>query len=184
MEKGISYCTVCHKRLWQLQQTLPHNLQFTEVGLIEICVLVFNDEETYSWLDQNFKEYLDDGRLVIKHHQEDHVFEFGYVKQLSHALGSKRVLFNLDADNYIDGSVEHLMDLKDGEIVITDQRYPDLKDGRIGRIGLTRRIYDRIGGYDYGVGSKQDGLLVYKAASIGCRIIQIPCPQKPVSNLK
>lgn len=181
---GISYCTVIQNRLWQLQQTLPHNLKFTKVGLIEICILVWNDEETYSWLNQNFRSELDDGRLKIKHHIEEREWEFGYAKYLSHAMGTQRVLFNLDADNFIDGTVDTLLNMKDNEVIITRFDYPEMNGGRIGRIGLTKRRYNLIGGYDIGVGSRQDGLLVFKAANSGCKVVQIPCPVKPISDLK
>jgi hypothetical protein len=182
--KGISFCTAIQNRLWQLQQTLPHNLKFTIAGSIEICILVYNDEDTYSWLSQNFKAELSDGRLKVKHHVDGREWEFGYVKSLSHELGTRRVLFNLDADNYIDGTVDTLLDLNDHEVVTPKSDYPDMGDGRIGRIGLTRKRYEMIGGYDHGTGSRQDGLLIYKAAISGCKVIQLPCPVKPISNLK
>lgn len=40
----VSYLTNCHNRLWQLQQTLPHNLKFTKIDEIEIVVLAYNDD--------------------------------------------------------------------------------------------------------------------------------------------
>ena len=40
----VSYLTNCHNRLWQLQQTLHHNVKFTKIDEIEIVVLAYNDD--------------------------------------------------------------------------------------------------------------------------------------------
>ena len=77
----ISYCTNCHKRLWQLKQTLPHNLAYTKVGEVELCVLVYNDDTVEPYLIEHYPEYISDGRLNIKTHVEDRPYSFGYVKK-------------------------------------------------------------------------------------------------------
>ena len=46
----ISYCTSCGGRLWQLKQTIEHNLSFTKVAEVELCVLAYNDDEVEQYL--------------------------------------------------------------------------------------------------------------------------------------
>ena len=54
----ISYCSTCHRRLWQLKQTLKHNLGFTISGEVEVCVLVYNDSEAFQYLTENYADYI------------------------------------------------------------------------------------------------------------------------------
>ena len=53
----ISYCTTCKGRLWQLKQTLEHNLSFTKVGEFELCILAYNDDTVEPYLNEAFPEY-------------------------------------------------------------------------------------------------------------------------------
>lgn len=63
-------------------------------------------------------QHIADGRLKVKTHHDDYKpldgsdFACGYVKNLSHAMGTGKILFNLDADNFIDNAHELLLQLK------------------------------------------------------------------------
>ena len=176
----ISYCTNCHKRLWQLKQTLPHNLAYTKVGEVELCVLVYNDDTVETYLIEHYPEYISDGRLNIKTHVEDRPYSFGYVKTLSHAIGVGRVLFNLDADNYIECVHDALLDLQDNEILVTAMSY--LKDGRGGRIGVTQSTYKQLGGYlDYQLKPDDDDFII-RAMQLGKRLKRADCVIAPIQN--
>lgn len=182
----ISYCITCHGRLWQLIETLKHNLKFTQSGFFEICVLLYNDESAYEYLVGNYKEYLEDGRLRIKVHNEDRVFEdgtrwsCGYAKDLSHKMGKGRVLFNLDADNFIDSELRNsLLDLDANEILITEQS-EWLPDGRSGRIGVHRCVYGKVRYRDRG--RSDDGDFIGQCIGIGLKVKQVSCFYKPISN--
>ncbi len=94
----ISYCTTCHGRLWQLQLTLDENLAYTSAGRVELCILVYNDPETFQYLVEHYQVFIKDRRLVINHRLDDVPYSCGRVKNFAHELGLGKVLFNLDAD--------------------------------------------------------------------------------------
>ena len=182
----ISYCTTCHCRLWQLKQTLNHNLAFTQAGEVELCVLTYNDADTYEYLRLSYAQYIADGRLRILSHIEDRVFadgsrwSCGYVKDLAHRMGRGRVLFNLDADNFIDYTLHAaLLTLAPNEILITKQSEWQ-SDGRSGRIGLHGSRYGKSFYRDRG--RLDDGDFIDQCVRRGARIKQIPCQYKPIGN--
>lgn len=179
---NISYCTNVYGRLWQLKQTLPHNLNFTKTDEVELCVLAYNDDSIEPYLIEHFSDYLNDGRLKIQTHTDDKPYSFGYVKRLSHAMGIGRVLFNLDADNFIDGVHDALLDLTDQQLLRT--RYYVLKDGRGGRIGMTRNTYDEIGGYrdPRSANTTEDNDLIMRAVIKGKKLCVADCDILPLTN--
>lgn len=182
----VSYCTTCHGRLWQLKQTLDHNLAFTQTGSIELCVLAYNDTETYLYLREHYGEYIADGRLRVINWHEDKVFNdgsrwsCGYVKHLAHLMGRGDALFNLDADNLIDDDLHAaLLALKPKELLITLQsEWQD--DGRSGRIGVHRVTYGKARYRDKGRGD--DGDFISQCISLGVKVKQIACQHKPIDN--
>lgn len=182
----ISYCTTCHNRLWQLKQTLDHNLAFTVAGKVELCVLAYNDAETYRYLRENYAEYIADGRLRALDWRDEKAFadgsrwSCGYVKHLAHLMGRGDVLFNLDADNFIDDDLHTaLLSLQSNEILITLQsEWRD--DGRSGRIGVHRSMYGKARYRNKGRGD--DGDFISQCISQGLKVRQIRCEYKPISN--
>lgn len=182
----VSYCTTCQGRLWQLKQTLGHNLAFTQADEIEICILAYNDTETYLNLREHYGEYLADGRLRVINWHEDKVFNdgsrwsCGYVKHLAHLMGCGDVLFNLDADNFIDdGLHKALLSLQPNELLITKQsEWRD--DGRSGRIGVHRTMYGKARYRDKGRGD--DGDFMSQCIAQGVKVKQIRCAYTPISN--
>lgn len=180
----ISYCTTCKGRLWQLKQTLEHNLSFTKVGEFELCILAYNDDSVEPYLNEAFPEYIADGRLKVKTHHDDYQpidgsdFACGYVKNLSHAMGTGKILFNLDADNFIDNAHELLLQLKAGQI-IKNTAIP--LDGRSGRIGVYRSLFEKVGGY-HDTGRTDDGDFVLRCLRAGAKLISIDCLMAPISN--
>lgn len=182
----ISYCTTCHKRLWQLKQTLDHNLAYTVAGKVELCVLAYNDAETYQYLREHYAEHLVDGRLRVMDWHEDSVFldgsrwSCGYVKHLAHLMGRGDVLFNLDADNFIDDDLQaKLSSLQPKELLITKQsEWRD--DGRSGRIGVHRSLYGKVRYRDRG--RSDDGDFISQCIALGVKVKQIRCEIPPIDN--
>lgn len=182
----ISYCTTCHKRLWQLKQTLKHNLAFTQAGSVELCVLSYNDIETYQYLHEHHADCIADGRLRVlsvnqnKQFKDGSNWSCGYVKHLAHLMGRGDVLFNLDADNFIDdGLHKALLPLKPKELLITKQsEWRD--DGRSGRIGVHRTMYGKARYRDKGRGD--DGDFMSQCIAQGVKVKQIRCEYTPISN--
>lgn len=175
----VSYCTNCHNRLWQLQQTLPHNLKFTKIDEIEIVVLAYNDDSIKPYLEENYKEYLSDGRLNVYNHNDDLPYTFAHVKNLTHGLAKGEILFNLDSDNYIDGVENILPTITDNQLMITDK---PLRDGRGGRIGMTRNTFNRLNGYRDNQRLPDDDDLIFRAMALGKILVKAPCLLVPIAN--
>ncbi|WP_445344625.1 hypothetical protein [Acinetobacter bohemicus] len=179
----ISYCTTCFGRLWQLKQTIEHNLSFMKSGEFELCVLAYNDDTVEPYLNEAFAKYIADGRLKVKTHHDDYKpsdgsdFACGYVKNLSHEMGIGEVLFNLDADNFIDNAHEHLLKLKPNEII----KNIGLPDGRSGRIGVYKTLFKKVGGYR-DVGCSDDGDFVLRCLRDGAKLLHMDCFMVPISN--
>lgn len=182
----ISYCTTCHGRLWQLKQTLEHNLAFTKAGEVELCILTYNDTDTYQYLHEYYADHIADGRLRVITVIKNKVFKdgsrwsCGYVKNLAHLMGRGKVLFNLDADNFIDNELHAaLLSLQPNELLITLQS-EWRNDGRSGRIGVHRSMYGKARYRDKGRGD--DGDFISQCISQGARVQQIRCAMTPIDN--
>lgn len=184
----ISLCTVVSNRLWQLKDTLRHNLGFTRVGDVEICIAVYNDRDgAVDYLDEHYSEYLVDGRLRYVEFVDTYApidgsaFACGHAKRYSHSIANGNILFNLDADNFMDAeTMRKLKGLRPKEILILDPRTM-LPDGRAGRIGLHKDLYHRLGGY-VDKGRRDDIDLVFRATMMGCRTVYHTCAIPPISN--
>lgn len=179
----ISYCTVCCSRLWQLKQTIDHNLNFTKTNEFELCVLAYNDDEVEQYLRDKYAEYIADGRLKVKTHHDDYKskdgsdFSCGYTKNLSHAMGTGKILFNLDADNFIDNAHEILLKLKANEVL----KNVGVPDGRSGRIGVHKSLFKKVGGYK-DLDRSDDGDFVLRCLKTGAKIIKTDCALAPIPN--
>lgn len=181
----ISYCTTCHKRLWQLKQTIDHNLSFTKVGEFELCILAYNDDEVEPYLIKHYSDYIQDRRLRVRTHHDDYIpvdgsdFACGYVKNLSHEMGIGRILFNLDADNFIGDSHELIQNIEPYQVM----KNIGILDGRSGRIAIHRELFYKVGGYR-DVGRSDDGDFIRRCLSIGARLIHVDCSIPPLSNIE
>lgn len=177
----ISYCTTCHNRLWQLKQTISHNLTYLKAGEVEWCILAYNDDTVEAWLREHYAEYIADGRIKVKTHYDDYKgsapFPYGYVKNLSHAMGSGEILFNLDADNFIDNAHDALLILKPYQI-LKDMSF---REGCFGRIGVYRSLFDKVGGYR-DVSRSDDGEFTLRCLLSGAGMLPICCRKKPIPN--
>lgn len=183
----ISLCVTVSNRLWQLKQTLKHNVKFTTVGKIEICIAAYNDDTIIKFLETHYSNELQDGRIKVVEFKDSYVpkdgsaFACGHVKALSHAMGAGKVLFNLDADNYVDDDlIGILTELKNNQIYIIDPRKMK-PDGRSGRIGIHKTKYLDIGGYK-DCGRLDDIDFVRRAILSGCRTLYGDCKIPPIPN--
>lgn len=183
---NLSYCTTCHSRLWQLAKTLPHNTQYLKSGEVELVIVAYNDDSILPFLQANYADYLNDGRIRVIEHTEDKIFSdgsrwsCGYVKDIAHRAGLGDVLFNLDADNFIDDELHQtLLTLPANTLLITKQTEWQ-PDGRSGRIGLNKSDYSNIRYRDKG--RNDDGDFIHQAILARLQIKQIPCKYKPIPN--
>lgn len=182
----LSYCTTCYNRLWQIAKTLPYNTQYLKCYEVELVIVAYNDDSILPFLQANYADYLNDGRIRVIEHTEDKIFSdgshwsCGYVKDIAHRQAIGDVLFNLDADNFIDNELhETLLTLPVNTLLITKQS-EWLPDGRSGRIGCHKSDYGKI--YYRDKGRNDDGDFMLQAHLARIKKIQIPCLIKPIPN--
>lgn len=182
----ISYCTTCHQRAWQLAQTLLHNVKYLVKNDIEMVIVAYNDNSVLPFIQNNYADYLGDGRIRVIECNEDKIFadgsrwSCGYVKDIAHSQAVGDVLFSLDADNFIDDELHQtLLTLPANTLLITKQS-EWLPDGRSGRIGLNKSDYSNIRYRDKG--RNDDGDFIHQAISARLQVKQIPCKYKPIAN--
>lgn len=183
---NLSYCTTCHNRVWQLKKTLPHNTQYLKSDEVELVIVAYNDDSVLPFLKANYVDYLNDDRIRVVEHNENKIFSdgsrwsCGYVKDIAHRAGLGDVLFNLDANNFIDDELHRsLLTLSPKTMIITKQS-EWLPDGRSGRIGCHRTDYGKI--YYRDKGRNDDGDFMLQAHLAHIKKIQVPCSIKPISN--
>lgn len=148
MFKEISFCSTCRNRLWQLKDTLHHNLESIS-DEHEIVLVDYGSSDGLSdWIWTNFFESIKNKKLVFFEVKNEVRWNVSRAKNLAHRLASGDYLFNLDADNFITSS-----DIK----IINENRILNLNcwqfsgimpDGSYGRIGVPKKIFDEVGGYD------------------------------------
>lgn len=189
--KSVSYCTTCKGRLWQLKQTLPVNIKETNENCSIVLLDYHSEDGLQEYINYNYQEYLDDGRLkYYKLLTPIDGFDMAFAKHIVHTLSNSDVLFNLDADNYIGSTLNELIALKTGEMLV-----PKIVKGtdtaRCGRIGFNRTDYLKINGYDIDLHdmTNDDGDIVYRARQAGIRFkfsedLSIPVSQSCEDKFK
>ena len=149
----LSFCTTCLKRLVQIQQTLPRNLQ-DNIGLsqeIEFVVVDFGTPGLYEWVYSHFEWALRIGYLRYIRTDALAYWHASIAKNTSHKIARGKILVNLDCDNYTGrNGAEHVLRLfqKYGNDILFHQWSGVSKDGTYGRIAYHRTTFFRLGGYD------------------------------------
>lgn len=170
--KTISFCTTCKGRLWQLEQTLVKNVSILDKG----CELVILDYQSpdglKEHLEENYKEYLEDGRIKYFKLLNNYNFNCAYAKNVVHRLATGDVLFSLDADGFITESLKaELRNLSDNEILVP--RYFGNDEGTYGRLGYTKTRFNVMNGYSEFIVAMQDddGNMRYRAIMAGVKSV-------------
>ncbi|WP_169053563.1 glycosyltransferase family 2 protein [Alteraurantiacibacter aquimixticola] len=181
----ISFCTTCKNRLYQLRETLPGNLE--AIGAGEEIVLVDYDspDGLAKWVWDNFREAIEAGRLRFFRVTDTAPWHVSKAKNLAYRLSRGEYLFNLDGDNFLTAS--DLEKIHEASAAGTGcrQKTENLTDGTPGRIGMARRIFFELGGYDEGLLGVilEDFDLVTRAEMIGYAFRQLGAPERlPVQN--
>lgn len=147
----VSLCITCKNRLFQLEQTFPSNVKAViEDGDAELVVLNYNSQDGLDEWMQDYRHYVTQGVLRYGHEQTAEHYHASRAKNLSHFLASGQFVVNLDADNFIDGSIPEMRRswVEDPSSVLWLWSGLDHSDGTFGRIGLSKSLFLRSGGYD------------------------------------
>jgi hypothetical protein len=176
----ISFCTTCKDRRWQLEKTLPGNLERISSNM-EIIVVDYGSTDGMSeWIWDCFSHEISTGKLTLFEVKGDVSWSSPKAKNLSHRLAQGSYLVNLDADNYLlEEDLHHFINASQRKIPC-HQWSGTWRDGSYGRIGLSRELFDDIGGYDEGLlpMSGQDLDLLTRIKALGFDFFQAPPPAK------
>lgn len=175
-QKKISFCTTSRNRLWQLKQTLAHNLSHLN-DECEITLVDYGSTDGISeWVWQHFEESIKTGKLNFFEVRNPVRWNVSKAKNLAHRLSNGHYLFNLDADNFITpGDLRFIIDSHEGNRPC-HQWTTVFGDGSFGRIGVPRELFFRLGGYDEAMlpMGGQDSDLLNRIESLGLSIAKVP----------
>lgn len=189
----INFCTTVKNRTWQLRQTLPKNIEYIRKhNNTKILILNYNTEDDLTeYLTKNYKDDLLNGNIEYYILEDSLVgFDMSLAKNLIHKQSKDGVVFNLDADNFIDDIlISELNRLYPNEILIPiqhiDYRHNSYNDtGRCGRLGLFLSAFKKLNGYDEsikGLGA-DDGNLVKRAWESGINLVTSKELSLPIEN--
>lgn len=182
---SISFCTTCKGRLYQLRDTLPHNL--AALGPDEEIVLVGYDSRDglRDWVWEQCRTAIDDGKLRFFDMLDEAPWHVAKAKNLAHRLARGDYMFNLDGDNLITPADLTPIRAARADGIGCRQGTGALNDGTPGRIGTTREVFYRIGGYDEGLlGVLVEDLdFIIRAEATGARFRRLgPPTHLPIQN--
>ena len=143
-------------RLYQLKETLPHNLGVIEsFDNVELCLVNFNSQDDLNgYIKDNFMQYIESGKLNYFYTKQPQYFHCSIAKNLAHRLGRGEILYNLDGDNFItEENVHRIIEIfdKNENIFLHEVIKRTLKNshnGTYGRIALTSKNFHQLRGYD------------------------------------
>lgn len=180
---SVSYCTLAKNRRWQLELTLEANLCYLQGHSAELVVLDWESTDGLrDWILKRFEPELHKGILKYRHCHSRASFNINIGKNFAHRLGTGRVLFNLDADNFAEGTFSTLRDLSEDAVL----GCKEFLRGTYGRIGMYRTKFMSLGGYDecfLPVGHGDMDLLARAVAS-GLRYVNLPAARPAIPNKK
>ena len=174
----LSFCISHKNRFDFLKQTLRQNLEDNreDQDKIEFVVVDFgSDEDVSGWFVANFQEDLAAGYLRIFQAKGLTDWHASIAKNTVHAQARGAIWINLDCDNFTGTrGGKHIIDAyeaSDSNLVYWQYSKKKL-DGTFGRIGMTRDVFEQLGGYDESFlpMGYQDGDLKDRAVALGCEL--------------
>lgn len=181
----ISFCISCRNRLWQIKDTLAHNLNTVSNNHELVLVDYGSTDGLREWVWSNFKKEIASKQLIFFRVLKAPPWSSPKAKNLAHRLANGDYLFNLDCDNYITES-DLMMIEKAAKLNLPVQQFAgDFDDGTYGRIGLPKILFYKLGGYDESLlpMGAQDTDILNRILQSGSKLGKIPNPNKmPITN--
>jgi hypothetical protein len=171
--------------LWQLQQTLPQNLEdnWDLRSDIEFVLVDFDSNDGLrEWVLKHFKNELTEGYLKYFFTKELMGWHASIAKNTAHLLASGNVLTNLDCDNFTGKSgAQFVLDSFENHNrpVVLHQFRGGWSDGSFGRISVHQELFSCIGGYDekFAPMGFQDLDLMVRLYVMGVEYVSLPDPR-------
>jgi hypothetical protein len=179
----VSFTYLVKNRLWQVEETLSENIRYLSGRGAELVILDWGSGDGLrDWIKRNHQSEIEAGLLRYYSLASDIPFHINIGKNFAHRLARGRVLFNLDADNFAEGTFETLNNLSLGWGV----RCPGFFEGTYGRIGMSAAEFQLLGGYDesFHMAGYGDIDLVKRAETVGMKFIDLPAAREAIPNGK
>jgi predicted glycosyltransferase involved in capsule biosynthesis len=175
---SLSFCITCMGRLSHLKRTLRRNLEVTSHlnGIEFILVNYSSPDQLDKWIAQEFREYIESGRLVYFKIDDLTEFNRSHAKNIAHLCARGQIVCNLDADNFLGKGFAEFIFSKlssDRHAFIAAPPRPGVR----GRLVFLKKHFLALGGYNeemkYGWGT-EDLDLMLRASKVGLKKIPIP----------
>jgi len=144
----ISFCSQVKDRFIHLKETLPKNLDIlSRYNNCELILLDFSSTDIpNNYIIDNFNEYIESGLLKYCKVDNQKKYHMSAVKNLSHRISNGDYIINVDIDTFI--SPEFMVDVINNASTYTLIRLRYVEGDIYGRIGVSRKVFDELGGYD------------------------------------
>ena len=174
----ISICSQIKNRLYQFSRTFLKNIETLERYQDIEWIIV--DCGSTDGLSECIGEYLEKYSFIKYYQALDFKYSIPVAKNFASRLSTGDYVFNLDCDNYLDNIID--------EIDSTDQgvHCHEYLKGTHGRIGMSKEIFLKIGGYDenfYPAGVHDNDIML-RANYLNYKFKSIPSITPPVYNTK
>jgi len=179
----ISYCSQIKNRFYQFKQTFNHNLEIIKNNENTEWIIV--DCDSSDDMSDFMKYFIKSPKHINRIHYYRTInfknYSIPIAKNFSARLSSGDYLFNLDVDNFIGDATESIMKLSPKGICCNV-----LRKGVYGRIGCSREIFDKVGGYDesFMPAGKHDTDLKLRCGLVGYEFVDTPCKIEAILNSK
>lgn len=167
----IALCTTCSNRLYQFIQTFDHNNEVVKNNADAEWIIV-----NYGSKD-NLHEFMVDRlpsmshRVLYANEVSGRDWNLSCAKNAAHLLASGDILVSLDCDNFIGNTLDIVRDKFSVGIELLHLWSGTYGDGTHGRVALTNKLFNNVGGYDesfYPMGY-QDTDLFNRAVAFGAK---------------
>jgi hypothetical protein len=154
MNKEISFCITCKNRFYQISRTLGANLRDNRAdsNRIEFVLVDFGSKDgLQDFVLSGFRDELNEGYLKYFFTEGLPAWHASIAKNTAHYYTQGQFLVNLDCDNFTGsngGDYIYNKFRKYGPKTITHQFNGDWGGGSYGRIGVHRKFFFAVGGYD------------------------------------
>ncbi len=175
----LSFCITCKNRFDQIKKTIKKNLEdnYNSKYKIEFILVDFGSTDSLrNHITTFYQKELKSEYLKYYYTDELIYWHASIAKNTAHLLSSGKYVVNLDCDNYTgknggDIIIEKFLSL--GDDIIIHQTSNIFGSGTMGRIGLTKNNFLKLGGYDQDLKpmGHQDGDLINRAKAIGLKYV-------------
>lgn len=147
----ISLASTCMNRLVHIRKTLIKNIESNRTyGDVEFVLLDYNSQDGLEgWIRRNCRSFIEEGLLKYYRTTEPTFFHHAHAKNMAALLSTGDVVVNVDADNYTGLNFALITNrMFSSGLQFTACNPRGFFNGCAGRIGMSRKDFIGIGGYE------------------------------------